>query len=211
MKKTILSILFVLSVIVTGILFYLKINTYSIIAITVSATILIYLINSFFEEETPESIYNNILRTLIKTYDSILVDITQIPELDVKTVINVSSFEKLLDVQYELKKPIFYKMSINSCSFLLLDNEIAYVFVLRVSEDSFSPLDDIIAEVERDTKQRKKAKKILDSIEHTTIIKLDDQRKYKVSPIREKDIRKVKENDIFNQLAEDLMPKLKKK
>lgn len=211
MKKIILSVLFVLCIIVSSILIYFKLHTYSIVALTITAMILIYLINSFFEEETPESIYNKILREIIKTYDSILVDITKIPEMDVKTVINVSSFEKLLDVQYELKKPIFYKMSINSCSFLLIDSEIAYVFVLRISEDSFSPLDDIIAEVERDAKKRKEAKKILDNIEKTTIIKLDDLRKYKVSPIREKDLKKIRETEFFNQLAEDLLPKLKKK
>ena len=211
MKKIILSVLFVLCIIVSSILIYFKLHTYSIVALTITAMILIYLINSFFEEETPESIYNKILREIIKTYDSILVDVAKIPEMDVKTVINVSSFEKLLDVQYELKKPIFYKMSINSCSFLLIDSEIAYVFVLRISEDSFSPLDDIIAEVERDAKKRKEAKKILDNIEKTTIIKLDDLRKYKVSPIREKDLKKIKETEFFNQLAEDLLPKLKKK
>ena len=211
MKKIILSILLALCVIISSVLIYYKLHTYSIIAITITAMILIYFINSLFEEKTPESIYNKILRELIKTYDSILVDIEKIPDLDVKTIINVSSFEKLLDAQYELKKPIFYKMMINSCSFLLIDNEIAYVFVLRVSEDSFSPLDDIIAEVERDAKKRKKAKQILDNIEHTTIIKLDDLREYKVSPVREKDLKKIRETEFLNQLAEDFLPKLKKK
>lgn len=210
MKKIILSILLAVCIIVSSILIYFKLHTYSIIAITITALILIYFISSLFEEKTPESIYNKVLRELIKTYEAILVDIVKIPDLDVKNVINVSSFEKLVDVQYELKKPIFYKLSINSCSFILLDTDIAYVFVLRVAEDSFSPLDDVIAAIESDAKKRKEAKKILENIEKTTIIKLDNLREYKVSPIREKDLKKIRETEFFNQLAEDLLPKLKK-
>ena len=60
MKKIILSVLFVLCIIVSSILIYFKLHTYSIVALTITAMILIYLINSFFEEETPESIYNKI-------------------------------------------------------------------------------------------------------------------------------------------------------
>ena len=159
MKKIILSILLAVCIIVSSILIYFKLHTYSIIAITITALILIYFISSLFEEKTPESIYNKVLRELIKTYEAILVDIVKIPDLDVKNVINVSSFEKLVDVQYELKKPIFYKLSINSCSFILLDTDIAYVFVLRVTEDSFSPLDDVIAAIESDAKKGKKLKR----------------------------------------------------
>lgn len=209
--KILLSILFILCAIISVAFINLELYTYAIISITITVLLFIYLVTVFFEKKTPESIYNKILRDLIKTYDSILVDVEKIPELDVKNVINVSSFEKLLDVQYELKKPIFYKMSINSCSFILLDSEIAYVFVLRVSEDSFSPLDEIIAAIESDSKKRKEAQKILDNIEKTTIIKLDGIREYKVSPIREKDLQKVKETEFFAQLTEEFLPKLKKK
>ena len=169
--KIILSILFMLCAIISVAFINLKLYTYAIISATITVLLFIYLITIFFDKKTPESVYNKILRDLIKTYDSILVDVEKIPDLDVKNVINVSSFEKLLDVQYELKKPIFYKMSINSCSFILLDSEIAYVFVLRVSEDSFSPLDEIIAAIESDSKKRKEAQKILDNIEKTKIIK----------------------------------------
>lgn len=209
--KIILSILFMLCAIISVAFINLKLYTYAIISATITVLLFIYLITIFFDKKTPESVYNKILRDLIKTYDSILVDVEKIPELDVKNVINVSSFEKLLDVQYELKKPIFYKMSINSCSFILLDSEIAYVFVLRVSEDSFSPLDEIIAAIESDSKKRKEAQKILDNIEKTTIIKLDGIREYKVSPIREKDLQKIKETEFFTQLTEEFLPKLKKK
>ena len=209
--KILLSILFILCAIISVAFINLKLYTYAIVSITTTVLLFVYLVTVFFEKKTPESVYNKLLRDLIKTYDSILVDVEKIPELDVKNVINVSSFEKLLDVQYELKKPTFYKMSINSCSFILLDSEIAYVFVLRVSEDSFSPLDEIIAAIESDSKKRKEAQKILDNIEKTTIIKLDGIREYKVSPIREKDLQKVKETEFFAQLTEEFLPKLKKK
>ena len=196
--KKIISVLFLLCVIVSGVLFYYDLQNYFIVSVTVTALVFIYLINCFFEEVSPESLYDKTLRELIKTYDSILVDLEKLPEIDVKNIINVSSFEKMVDVQYELKKPIFYKMSINSCSFILLDTDIAYIYVLRVDEDSFSPLDDIIASLEIDAKKRKADKKILDSIDRTTIIKLDNYREYKVSPVRKKDLSEEKDGKSSN-------------
>ena len=193
MKKIILSILLIGSVIGSGILLYFKLNTYSIVTITITSIIFLCLIKSMLEEKTPENVYDKTLKNLIKTYEPILVDVEKIPELDVKNIIITSAFEKMVDVQYELKKPIFYKTSPNSCSFILLDTDIAYIFILRVNEDSFSPLDDVILSFEMDAKKRKKDKKILEDIEKTTIIRLDDFREYKISPVRKRDVSNIEE------------------
>jgi hypothetical protein len=203
MKKIILSILFVLGVICSSLLFYYKLHTYSIVAITVTAILLICLICSLFADRTPEDIYNKNLRDLIKTYEPILVDIDKLPEFDVKNIIKVSTFEKMVDVQYELKKPIFYKMSLNTCSFILMDSDIAYVYILRVNEDSFSPLDDIMASIEMSAKKRRKDKKILEDIDKTTIIVLDDFKEYKVSPVRKSDVTKLEDITIIDEEKEE--------
>lgn len=203
MKKIYLSILFVLSVIASGLLFHYELQSYFIVAITVTAILLICLISAFFSERTPEDIYNKNLRDLIKTFEPILVDIDKLPEFDVKNIIKVSSFEKMVDVQYELKKPIFYKMSINSCCFILMDSDIAYVYILRVKEDSFSPLDDIMLSIEMSSKKRRKDKKLLENIDKTTIIVLDDFKEYKVSPVRKRDASKIEDITIIDEEKEE--------
>lgn len=201
MKKITLLILFIGGAIGSSVLLYFNLNTLFIVTITITTILLLCLIKGIFEEKTPESIYDKTLRNLIKTYEPILIDVEKTPELDVKNIIITSSFEKMVDVQYELKKPIFYKMSINSCSFILLDTDIAYVYILRVTDDSFSPLDDIITSIEMDNKKRRKDKKILDDIDKTTIIKLDDCREFKVSPVRKRDVTAIEDITIVNEEA----------
>ena len=114
MKKLVLSLLFVVCAMGSGYLVMNELYTFAIILTTLTVLVLLMLLGSVFEKRTPETIYNRELRDLIKTYEAILVDIDKLPEFDVKNIIKVSNFEKLVDVQYELKKPIFYKMSINS-------------------------------------------------------------------------------------------------
>ena len=67
--KIILSILFMLCAIISVAFINLKLYTYAIISATITVLLFIYLITIFFDKKTPESVYNKILRDLIKTYD----------------------------------------------------------------------------------------------------------------------------------------------
>lgn len=203
MKKIILSVLFILGVLISSILLYYKLHIYSIVFITVTTLLLVLLIHSFFEEKTPEDVFNRTLRDLIKTYETILVDIDKLPDFDVKNIIKVSTFDKMVDVQYELKKPIFYKISLSSCAFILMDGDIAYVYILRAREDSFSPMDDILLSIEMSAKKRRKDKKFLEDIDKTTIIKLDDFKEFKVSPVRKIDVSKLEDVTIIDETKDD--------
>ena len=205
MKKISAIILFLINCIISVLLIYKQLYTFSIVAITINTILLVYLIKCLLEQKNPKSIYDNELKEIVKTFEPILVDVEKIPDLQVKNLIIVSSFEKMIDIQYELKKPILYKNSLNSCAFFLLDTDIVYVFVLRVNEDSFSPVDDVIASIEMDNKKRRKDKKILDDIDKTTIIKLDDFREFKVSPVRKKDLTIIEETNIeYDEAKEEL-------
>ena len=198
-----------LGVSVVGLFFllYKNIYTYAFILFALVIVFLVLFVKEMTGAKSPEMIYDGILRSILKTYDAVLIDIEKIPDINVRNIIKVSSFEKLIDAQIELRKPIFYKMSMNSCSFILLDEEEVYIFVLRMNEDSFSPLDDIILEIEQNTDKKKKNQHILDGIERTTIIKLDNMKSYKVSPIREKDVNEVKEKSFLEKLKREYLPK----
>ena len=206
MKKIVLGIIAALGTICSIVLLLNKLNTFAIVTITLTVILLIYLITNALETKSPEYIYNKTVKDLLKTYETILVDVNKLPELEVKNIINTSSFEKMVDVQYELKKPILYKKCLTTCSFILLDTETAYVYILRVNEDVLSPLDPIIESIEINNKKRRKEKKLLDDIDKTTIIKLDDSKEYKVSPVRKKDLSKTNEIKVeIEELEEEII------
>ena len=188
MKKTIYGVLFLLGAILSIVLVCNELNTFAIVSVTLTIILLLCFLKTFFEVENPEATYDRTLRDLLKTYEPLLVDVRKLPDLDVKNIIVTSSFEKMVDIQYELKKPIFYKKCLNTCSFVLLDNDVAYVHIMRIRPESLSPLDDVIKNIEIENKKRRKDKKILEGIDKTTIIKLDDFTEYKVSPVRKKDL-----------------------
>lgn len=203
------SILIIL-LIVLGILIIKEMYTYSIVIITLLFICIINLLRLFyFFGKSEEDLYNKVLRTILNTYDSVLVDIDKIPEVNPKNIIKVLSFEKMVDIQAERKKPIFYKLSINSCLFLILDEKEIYVYVLRMKEDSYSPLDDIIKTMEQNTEKMEKDKLLLENIEKTTIIKLDNLKEYKVSPIHEEDVLPIRKDQFLVKLKKDYLKKKK--
>ena len=214
MNKTVILISFVLSCIIGCVLITNQLYTFAIVVFAVCAILLACLIKAAAESKSPKSIYEKNLGEIIKTYEPILVDVEKIPNLEVKNIVIASSFEKMVDIQYELKKPILYKKSLNSSSFFLLDTEVVYIYTIKVDKDSFSPVDDIIASLEMQNKKRRKDKKILDDIDKTTIIKLDDFREFKVSPVRKRDASKIDEVNITfddeNTTKEENKPKEEK-
>lgn len=190
MKKIILLLSFVLLSIISFVLTLNKLYTYSIISITVTVLVLIYLLIVLFQKKNPYDIYEKELNIITKTYEPLLVEVKKIPNFDVKNIIVLPIFEKIVDIQYDLKKPILYYKGLNTCSFMLLDTDIAYVYMLRVEAESISPVDEVISSIENANKKRRKEKKILEDIDKTTIIRLDDLKEYKVSPIRKVDLSK---------------------
>lgn len=189
MKRNKLLIILV-GVIISIILLCLKLYSYLIVSLTLTIIGSIYVFKDIKQVKTPENTYEKEINSIIKTYEPLLVEIKKLPEFDVKNIIVVSSFEKLIDIQYEMKKPILYKKELESYSFILMDSEIAYVYIKKLKEDSYASVDDTIKLIELNTKKRNRDKKTLEDLDETTIIKLDDDKEYKVSPIRKKEFVK---------------------
>ena len=136
------------------------------------------------ELETFEYNVNNILRI----YNSILVKVNNYPDLIEKNIIKVDCIKDLIDAQSEIRKPIYYVKQAQTCSFILIDDNEALIYIMKKSEDVVSALDIIIKDIEIIKKQEERRQNISDDllsdIDKTTVVKLTETRKFKVSPVR---------------------------
>ena len=70
------------------------------------------------------NMFENTVNKYLNTYDSIIVNIDKFPTLSDYNVIEVSSFEELLDAHSEVRMPInFYKYNKRTCYFILMSDK----------------------------------------------------------------------------------------
>lgn len=186
-KVLILGILFVISLVTLILLLCNKLYSYGIVAGTVTLILFVIFILFCINSRDEESIYKNKLNKLLKTYDSILVKSSTLPSLEDRNIIQVDSFQDLINAQLEIRKPIYYKLQVSCCSFLLLDDKEACTYILKSNDKVVSDLDILINENNIVNKKKEKNDySILKNIDKTSIIMLDNSKSFKVSPIREK-------------------------
>ena len=186
-KVLILGTLFVISLVTLVLLLWNKLYSYGIVAGTVALILFVVFILFCINSRDEESIYKNKLNKLLKTYDSILVKSSTLPSLEDRNIIQVDSFQDLINAQLEIRKPIYYKLQVSCCSFLLLDDKEACTYILKSNDKVVSDLDILINENSIVNKKKEKNDySILKNIDKTSIIMLDNSKSFKVSPIREK-------------------------
>ena len=156
-------------------------------------------IKYIFDNSSPAKAYESNIKNILNTFDSILVQSNAVPKLEGRNIINVETIDDLVDAQLEIRKPICYYKQSESCSFALLDDKEAYIYIEKLNPDVVSPLEIEIKENKiKNKSQEEMASEMLRDIERTTIVKLSNKKSYKVSPIR-KDKKKednvVIEND----------------
>jgi uncharacterized protein with PQ loop repeat len=80
-----------------------------------------------------EGKYNHQLSRILTTYDSIIVNVENLPKLNDLSVINVTTFEELVDAQMEVRLPINFKEDKRSrtAKFVLIKNSLAWVYTLK--------------------------------------------------------------------------------
>ncbi len=169
---------------------YLRTTTmegYSILAFTLAGVLLLVGAGLMLKSSSPNKQYESTVRDILNTFDSILVKSNTVPTLDGRNVVPVMSMDDLVDAQLEIRKPICYIKQTESCSFVLLDDKEAYVYTEKLNDKVVSPVE--IAIQEAKIKNKSKAEmdsEMLREIEKTTVVKLSNQKSYKVSPIRKK-------------------------
>lgn len=180
---------------VTGFLLYQnELTSYALIAAAVTVILLITTITYALNTRNEEAIYNSTLKKVLNNYDAILVESHNFPDLKGKNIIKVTNMDDLVDAQIEIRKPIYYMIEgEDSCSFVLLDNSEACIYILKQNENVTSPLELIINEYE---KHNDIDASLLEDIERTTIIKLNNMKSFKVSPYK-------KDKDTENKVEEN--------
>ena len=194
MKKGLKGLIFLLIAVVCVILGVILIqkssdfSMYSIFLFAVAFVLIVFGIGDFLYGNNPSKLFESKVKKILNTYDSILVKSTSVPRLDGKNIFLVETIDDLVDAQLEIRKPICYLKQTESCSFVLLDDQAAYVYVEKVNEDITSPLEIEIKESRiRGRNIDEMDAEMLREIERTTIVKLSNKKSYKVSPIRKKD------------------------
>lgn len=214
MKESIKGLLLIVFSIGLGILGYFLVTTeykgYSILCFTVLILGLIIGFVFMFNGSDPTRAYENNIKTIINTFDSILVKSTSVPRLEGRNIIIVGEFDDIIDAQLEIRKPICYYMQKESCSFVLLDDKEAYIYVEKLNPNVISPIEIELNEIKlKQKKSEDMDSEMLRDIERTTIVKLSNKKSYKVSPIRKENQIKVEEkektfNSKNNVIIEDL-------
>lgn len=191
MKKYQKSIMFLIfSILFVGVSFVLlqkdkEYIGYAILGFTIAGIFVIVAVTSFFNNHNPNRFYESKVRDILNTYDSILVKSSSVPTLIGRNIILVESMEDLIDAQLELRKPICYLKQTESCSFILLDDKEAYIYVEKLNDSVESPVDIELNEIRIKSKNAEEMdSEMLRDIEKTTIVKLSNKKSYKVSPVR---------------------------
>ena len=142
-------------------------------------------IKFILDNRSPAKAYESNVRNILNTFDSILVQSNAVPKLEGRNIINVETIDDLVDAQLEIRKPICYYKQTESCSFALLDDKEAYIYIEKLNPEVVSPLEIEIKENKLKNKsQEEMDSEMLRDIEKTTIVKLSNKKSYKVSPIR---------------------------
>ena len=194
MKENIKGIVLIVFAIIIGIGGYLLLNTefkgYSVFCFTLVLVLVIFGIKFIVESTNPTKLYASNIKSILNTFDSILVKSTSLPKLIGRNIIIVDNIDDMVDAQLEIRKPICYYKQTESCSFVLLDDKEAYVYVEKLNDSVLSPVEIEI----NDIKMKQKNSEDIDSemlrdIEKTTIVKLSNKKSYKVSPIRKEKVK----------------------
>lgn len=89
---------------------------------------------SLYRSDTKKlSLYEKTLKKILTTYDSIIVNVEKLPTLSNLSVVDVTSFEELVDAQNEVRLPINFKEDTKkkSAKFVLVRNNLAWVYTLK--------------------------------------------------------------------------------
>lgn len=84
-----------------------------------------------------ESLYSRKLKKILNTYDSIIVNVESLPKTNDLSVVNVTTFEELVDAQMEVRLPINFKEDTKKhiAKFVLVRNNLAWVYTLEEGKE----------------------------------------------------------------------------
>ena len=112
---------------------YFYLNNEIIYAVLLAVTAFIFIglfIKCLFRMSNP---YDAELKKIFRTYDSILVEIEILPKLSDKKIVKTKYFKDMVNVQFEIRKPIYYLKTPISCTFVIMTEDTAYIYEVLAS------------------------------------------------------------------------------
>ena len=103
----------------------------SAICLLIGGCLIIYSVFKIVRSLEKISLYNKELKKILKTYDGIIVNVSKVPNYNNFKLIDVSSFNELLDAHGEIRQPISYYENNKQAVFTLINNNIIWRYVLR--------------------------------------------------------------------------------
>ena len=206
-KKNIICLIITI-LLLLGSFYLYTIEKYSFLIVVVPL-IIVFIYFSFKDvgiKKSPEEEYNSFLKDVMRTYDAVLIDVVDIPNVEGRSIVKVSNFEDLIDAQIEIRKPIYYKRADRSTLFVLLDDKQVCIFILKVDDSEKSSFDRWLSNLEKE--KSKFDDSILKDIENTTIVRLDNNKSYRIIPIRDDKKKVIKDHKELEKTLLEL-PKLK--
>ncbi len=110
----------------------LKISGFSLMGISAIAAVLSVLL--FVKSKEKQYYYIKKVNNILKTYDSIIVNVKNIPSLKDLKVIDVSEFNELLDAHSEVRLPINYCDYDDRAEFVLFNDLMAWRYTIEKEE-----------------------------------------------------------------------------
>ena len=111
--------------------FYPVARVLSILSYIASFLSIIYLIILCYQSYRMESKYHKELKRILKVYDGVIVNLKNMPNVEVEKLLPVLSFEELIDAHSEVRNPINYIQKRDGAIFLLMSNGYYYYYKLK--------------------------------------------------------------------------------
>lgn len=182
-KKVLLASVFALCLILSVLLVTSKEVNYALFSGLFTLFAGFMLIQTMKFDKNPQSKYQSTVKNILKTYDVILVEIDNLPDISDRKLVNTTSFKDMVNIEYEFRKPVYYVHDVDSYDFMLLTDEDIYAYTLKKNEESLSRLEKYMSDKVKNQSTNEKQLDVLDNLENTTVIKLDGDKEYVVSPM----------------------------
>lgn len=187
-KSIIICSIVALVILATVLLITFAAELYGFFVVLLTLFIILLISLGFYIKEKPDeySIFQKEKKRILKAYSSAIIEVENLPNIAGKNIIKVKSMDDLVDAQLELREPIYYKNDIDSCFFLLLHYNEACIYILRLNPDVISPTEQSLRFIQKEDTKKLNYESLLDNIENTLVLKLDELRSVKISPVRNK-------------------------
>ena len=147
---------------------------------------LVFMLKEINDNKNPESLYKAEISDILKSYDTILIELDSIPDLKNKNQIKTLSFKDIVNAEYEYRKPVYYVHNNESYDFILINNNDVYTYTSKLDKEKNSLLEAYYDSISNSNNKTGDLD-IIDKLDKTTVIRLDDDKEYVVSPVRDKE------------------------